>query len=341
MPVQYPTGITTEHQAVRTATGLFDVSHMGEFEVRGAQAADLIQYLTSNDVSKLDVGQAQYSTLLTERGTVLDDLIVYRRDDHFLLVVNAGGRERDLAWIRQHAGDFDAEIVDRSDEIALLALQGPAAERMLQPLTETDLASLAYYRFREGRVAGIDALISRTGYTGEAGFELYVPSENGAQLWRSLLEAGAADGLLPVGLGARDALRLEMGYILYGTDLDETRTPLEAGLGWVTKLDKGEFLGREALVEQKAQGVAERLVGFKLLERGFPRKGYEIQRDGVRVGEVTSGIVSPSLGHGIGLGYVAADAAKAGTRLDVVIRNQTATAEVVRPPFYTQGSAKG
>jgi aminomethyltransferase len=341
MPVQYPTGITAEHHAVRRAAGLFDVSHMGEVEIRGPQALDLLQYVTSNDVSRIEVGQAQYGVLLSERGTMLDDLIVYRLADHYLAVVNGAGRERDVAWLREHAARFDVDVVDRSDDFALLALQGPAAERVLRRLTDLPLGEIGYYRFREGDIDGVPAIVSRTGYTGELGFELYVPTERGAALWRGLLDAGRDDGLLPAGLGARDSLRLEMGYILFGTDADDGRTPLEAGLGWATKLDKGEFLGREALREQKQRGVAERLAGFRLLERGFPRAGYEITRDGDAVGRVTSGVVSPSLGQGIGLGYVAADAAKPGTRVDVVIRNQRIAAEIVRPPFYTEGSAKG
>lgn len=341
MPVQYPTGITAEHQAVRTAAGLFDVSHMGEVEIRGSQALDLLQHVTSNDVSRVEVGQAQYGALLTEHGTVLDDLIVYRFDDRYLAVVNGAGRERDVEWLRTQAQAFDVEVVDRSDDYALLALQGPAAERILQPLTDTALGEIAYYRFREGEVAGVPAIISRTGYTGELGFELYVPAERGAELWRALLAAGADAGLVAAGLGARDSLRLEMGYVLYGSDLDDRRTPLEAGLGWVTKLDKGEFLGRDVLQRQKAEGPAERLAAFRLLERGFPRHGYEVRLDGERVGEVTSGTMSPSLGYGIGLGYLAAAAAKPGTRVEVVIRGQPVAAEVVRPPFYTGGSAKG
>jgi aminomethyltransferase len=340
MPVQYPSGITAEHRAVRTAAGLFDVSHMGEFEVRGPQALDLVQHVTTNDASRLEVGQAQYSTLPAEDGTLLDDLLVYRFDDHYLLVVNASNRERDLEWIRRFAGRFDAELRDRSDEIALLALQGPKAAAVLAPLTDVDLESIAYYHFREGRVAGRPAVVSRTGYTGEDGFELYVANEDAAPLWRALLEAGAPEGVVPAGLGARDSLRLEMGYALYGNDLDERRTPLEAGLGWVVKLDKGEFVGRDALVRQKEAGVAERLAGFRLLERGFPRHGYPVRHEGEPAGEVTSGVLSPSLGQGIGMAYLPAAAAKPGTRIEVMIRDQPVPAEVVRPPFYREGSVR-
>jgi aminomethyltransferase len=341
MPVQYPAGITAEHHAVRRAAGLFDVSHMGEVDVRGPQALDLLQHVTSNDVAKIEIGQAQYGALLTERGTVLDDLIIYRMPDRYMAVVNGAGRERDVAWLLEQAAGFDVEVVDRSDDLALLALQGPAAEGILQPLTETPLSEIAYYRFREGDVAGVPAIISRTGYTGELGFELYVPAARAAELWRALLAAGEPHGLLPAGLGARDSLRLEMGYVLYGSDVDENRTPLEAGLAWVTKLDKGEFLGSGVLRRQKAEGVAERLAGFRLLDRGFPRHGYEIRLDGDRVGEVSSGTMSPSLGCGIGLGYVAVAAARPGTRVEIVIRGQPVAAEIVRPPFYAGGSAKG
>ncbi|HET7321821.1 MAG TPA: glycine cleavage system aminomethyltransferase GcvT, partial [Longimicrobiaceae bacterium] len=233
MPVQYPTGITAEHQAVRTAAGLFDVSHMGEVEVWGERARDFVQFVTTNDVDRVEVGQAQYSTLPNEEGKLLDDLLVYRFPDHYLLVVNASNREKDVAWMRRYADRFGVELRDRSDEIALLALQGPRAAEILGRLTDEDLDSLGYYRFREGQVDGRPAIISRTGYTGEDGFELYVANEDAAPLWRRLLEAGADEGLIPAGLGARDSLRLEMGYALYGNDLDETRTPLEAGLGWV------------------------------------------------------------------------------------------------------------
>jgi aminomethyltransferase len=340
MPVQYPSGITAEHRAVRSAAGLFDVSHMGEFEVRGPQALELVQHVTTNDASRLEVGQAQYSTLPAENGTLLDDLLVYRFPDHYLLVVNASNRERDLEWIRSHAGGFDAEVRDRSDEIALLALQGPNAAAILARLTDLDLEEIAYYHFREGTVAGRPAIVSRTGYTGEDGFELYVANADAVPLWRAILEEGAAEGVVPAGLGARDSLRLEMGYALYGNDLDETRTPLEAGLGWVVKLDKGDFVGREALVRRKEQGVDERLAGFRLLERGFPRHGYPVRHEGRPAGEVTSGVLSPSLGQGIGMAYLPAAAAKPGTRVEVVIRDQPVPAEVVRPPFYREGSVR-
>jgi aminomethyltransferase len=340
MPVQYPTGIVKEHQAVRNAAGLFDVSHMGEFEVRGPGALDLVQHLLTNDASKLDVGQAQYTVLCQEDGTALDDCLVYRFDDHYMVVVNAANLEKDRAWFEKAAADFDVEFADRSEEIGLLALQGPKAQSILGRLTDADLEAIRFYRFTEGAVAGKDAVISRTGYTGEDGFELYLAAADAAHVWRELLEAGEEDGLIPAGLGARDSLRLEVGYILYGNDLDERRTPLEANLGWVVKLGKDDFVGRDALARQKEEGPTEKLVGFVLRDRGFPRQGYEIRVDGEPAGEVTSGVLSHSTGQGIGMGYVPAAAASPGTEIEVVIRDRAIPAEVVRPPFYTEGSLR-
>ncbi len=340
MPVQYPTGITAEHRAVRETAGLFDVSHMGEIEVWGERARDFVQHVTTNDVDRVDVGQAQYSTLPNERGTLLDDLIVYRFPDHYLLVVNASNREKDLEWISRFAPEFGVELRDRSEEIALLALQGPKAEGILSRIADAELGSLGYYRFRTGRMDGRPAVVSRTGYTGEDGFELYVDAADAVAVWRRLLEVGGPEGLVPAGLGARDSLRLEMGYPLYGNDLDEAHTPLEAGLGWVTKLDKGVFVGRDALRRQKEEGVPARLVGFRLLERGFPRHGYPVRYGGRVVGEVTSGTLSPSLGGGIGMAYLPPQAARPGTRVEIMIRDQPFAAEVVRPPFYTGGSVR-
>ena len=340
MPVQYPAGITAEHRAVREAAGLFDVSHMGEFVVSGPQALDLVQHISVNDVSRVEVGQAQYSAMCLESGGVVDDLIVYRFADRYMLVVNAANLAKDLEWILGHADDFDAELVDRSEATALLALQGPAAEEILAPLAEADLDRIAYYRFTEAPVAGVPAVISRTGYTGEDGFELYLPADHAVGLWRALLDRGEAAGILPAGLGARDSLRLEMGYALYGNDLDEEHTPLEAGLGWITKVDKGEFVGRDALRGQKEAGVARRLVGLRLIEKGFPRPGYAVLSDGERVGELTSGTVSPSLGIGIGMGYVPVELSKPDTELQVDLRGKPAAAIVQKPPFYTEGSIR-
>lgn len=340
LPIHYLPGITAEHHAVRTAAGLFDVSHMGELEVRGERSLEFVQHVTTNDVSKLEVGQAQYSTLLNDDGKLLDDLLVYRFADRYMLVVNGSNREKDLAWISRYAGDFGVQIQDRTDEIALLALQGPKAQAILAELTDTDLDSIRYDRFREGIVGGFPAIISRTGYTGEDGFELYIPAEDAAAVWRRLLEVGAPHGAIATGLGCRDSLRLEMGFALYGNDLDEGRTPLEAGLAWVVKLDKPEFVGRDALLRQKAEGVRSRLVGFRLSERGFPRRGYGVSAGGQTVGEVASGVLSPTLGYGIGMAYVPVAHAKPGTEIGIVIRNQTLDATVVRPPFYTGGPAR-
>jgi aminomethyltransferase len=340
MPVQYPTGIVKEHQAVRSAAGLFDVSHMGEFEIRGPEALDLVQHLLTNDASRLQIGQAQYTVLTSPDGTALDDCILYRFPDHYMLVVNAGNLAKDRSWFERAAVGYDVQFADRSESFALLALQGPRAEAILARLTDADLGSVKFYHFTEGRVADVEAVISRTGYTGEDGFELYVPAVDAPRLWRELLRAGEPEGLVPAGLGARDSLRLEVGYILYGNDLDERRTPLEAGLGWVVKLDKGDFVGRDALKRQKEAGVTTRLVGFVLREKGFPRQGYEIRYQGEPAGEVTSGVLSHSTGQGVGLGYVPAEAAKPGTAIEVLIRDRPVPAEVVRPPFYTEGSLR-
>jgi aminomethyltransferase len=340
MPVHYPGGITAEHHAVRNAAGLFDVSHMGEFEVRGERALEFVSAIATNDPTRLEPGQAQYSTLVNDEGKLLDDLLVYRFPDHWMLVVNGANREKDFRWVSARAGAFGLEVRDRSDEIALLALQGPRAEEILARLTGADLPAIPYYRFAPGEVDGAPATISRTGYTGEDGFELYLDAADAPRVWRRLLEAGRDAGLVPAGLGARDSLRLEMGYALYGNDLDEETTPLEAGLGWVVKLDRGDFVGADALRRQKEAGVGRRLAGFRLKERGFPRPGYEVVVDGAPAGRVTSGVLSPTLGEGIGMAYVPPHAAKPGTEIGVVIRGRAVPAEVVRPPFHRGGSVR-
>lgn len=339
MPVQYPTGITAEHRAVREQAGLFDVSHMGEFRVVGEGALDLIQRITVNDAARMEVGQAQYSAMCFEDGGVVDDLLVYRFPDDYMLVVNAANLEKDLSWIRSHAADLDVEVRDDSDDTALLALQGPEARGILRPLTGVDLDAIRYYRFAEGEVAGVPAVISATGYTGEDGFELYVPAAEAAGLWRRILEEGGTR-VVPAGLGARDSLRLEVGYPLYGNDLDAEHTVLESGLGWITKLDKGAFVGRDALRAQKEEGLARRLVGLTIRERGFPRPGYPILADGREVGALTSGTVSPSLGYGVALGYVPAELASEGTSLEVDARGRRLAAVVTRPPFFKEGSIR-
>ena len=338
MPVQYPSGITAEHRAVRNACGLFDVSHMGEFMVRGPGALDLVQRISVNDAATIEIGQAQYSAMCLESGCVIDDLIIYRFEDRYMLVVNASNMEKDWAWVHRHAADFDVEIEDVSDQTALLALQGPNAREVLRPLADLDVDTVKYYRFREGTVAGVPAVISGTGYTGEDGFELYVPADRAAELWAALLDAGSEQGLIPAGLGSRDSLRLEVGYALYGNDLDEEHTTLESGLGWVTKLDKGDFVGREALAAQKASGLTRRLVGLRLTGKGFPRPGYSVAFEGAVVGNVTSGTVSPTLGFGVALGYVPVELSKAGTTVQIDARGRLIDAVVQRPPFYTEGS---
>ena len=340
MPVQYSRGIRAEHSAVRERAGLFDVSHMGEFEVRGAGALDLVQWLTTNDASRMEVGQAQYSAFCDEKGCVLDDLLVYRFEDRYLLVVNAANRDKDWAWVTRHASRFDCEVRDVSDRTALLALQGPSAASVLAGLTEANLEAVGYYRFTTGEVAGAPAMVARTGYTGEDGFELYLEAGDAPGVWRALLEAGADHGLEPTGLGARDSLRLEMGYALYGNDLDEEHSALESGLGWVVKPGKGDFSGRDALVRQKAEGIPRRLVGVRLLERGFPRPGYEIVAEGEVAGTLTSGTVSPSLGEGIAMGYLPTPLAVPRTQVAVRIRRADIPAEVARPPFYRHGSIR-
>ena len=340
MPVQYPTGILEEHRAVRTKAGLFDVSHMGEVDVRGPDALALVQHITTNDASKLEVGQAQYSVMCRADGSAIDDCIVYRFADRYMIVVNAANRTKDFDWIMAHAADRHVMVTDISDEIGLLALQGPLAASILTRLTNVDLEGIRYYHFAEGMVDGGPAIISRTGYTGEDGFELYVAAGATASLWRRLLEVGGPDGLVPVGLGARDSLRLEMGYALYGNDIDEQHTPLEAGLGWVTKLDRDDFIGRDALAKQKEAGVDQKLVGFLLKERGFPRHGYPVRWQGKDVGEVTSGAHAPSLNVGVGMAYVPSAAAKPGTPIEIVVRDRAVAAEVTRPPFYKDGSIR-
>ena len=340
MPVQYPTGITAEHRAVREACGLFDVSHMGDFAVRGPDALRLVQTISVNDASRIEVGQAQYSAMCREHGGIVDDLLVYRFADRYMLVVNAANLAKDWAWVTRHAEGLDVVVDDVSESTALLALQGPAARRVLAPLTDVALDAVGYYRFAEGAVAGVPAVVSATGYTGEDGFELYLAAPDATRVWRALLDAGAPHGLTPAGLGARDSLRLEVGYALYGNDLTEEHTTLEAGLGWITKLDKGDFVGRAALAAQKADGVTRRLVGLRVTDRGFPRPGYDVVSDGEVVGAVTSGTVSPTLGYGIALGYVPVELSKPETELEIDARGRRVGAVVVRPPFYTEGSIK-
>jgi aminomethyltransferase len=336
MPVQYPTGITAEHKAVREKAGLFDVSHMGEFIVRGPQAVEFVNYVTTNDVAALKPGQAHYSTILREDGTIVDDCLVYRADDRVLMVVNGSNIDKDFAHISRFVGDFDVTLDDISDQIALLALQGPNAMRILQQHTDVDLSKIGYYEFTTGKVSGVDKVyISRTGYTGEDGFELYAPAERAETIWNALTASGE---VTPAGLGARDSLRLEMGMALYGNDLDDTTTPLEASLGWLVKMKKGNFVGRDALAKQKEQGLTRKLVGFTTQERAFPRHGYPVFANGKPSGEVRSGTMSPTLGIPIGTAYVPPESAAEGSPLEIEIRGKRVAAVVQKMPFYKNGS---
>ena len=327
MPVQYG-GIKAEHEAVRTAAGLFDVSHMGEVVIRGPQAEEAVQRLVTRDVSRLSVGQAGYAAVCYESGGTVDDVLVYRTPDDFLIVVNASNREKDVAHFREHTEDLDAQVADESDDWALLALQGPRAVELLQPFTETDLSSIKYYRYEVGEVDGAYAVLSRTGYTGEDGLELFVRPNDAPGVWRRLMEAGAT----PVGLGARDTLRLEAGMCLYGNELDAETTPLEAGIGFAVNLDKKQgFVGQEALRRENEEGLKKRLVGFKVEGRGIARHDYPVAVGGETVGSVTSGTLSPTLGEAIGLALVTPDVED---EFEVVIRNRPVAARTVPLPFY-------
>ncbi|ACL66051.1 glycine cleavage system T protein [Anaeromyxobacter dehalogenans 2CP-1] len=334
MPVQY-SGILAEHETVRTRVGLFDVSHMGEVVFRGPRAIAALGRLFTNDLSKVADGQAQYGCLCRDSGGIVDDVVVYRRSAEDLLVcVNAGNRQKDFEWLAGHAAG--ADVRNESDDWAQLALQGPLAAQLLQRLTTVNLSAMRSYRFGEGEVAGVRCIVARTGYTGEDGFELFCRSDLGPRLWDALMEAGVPERIAPCGLGARDSLRLEMAYRLYGSDMDETTTPLEAGLAWVVKLDKGDFIGREALLKQKEQGLSRKLVGFQLTDAGIPRHGYPVLQDGRKVGDVTSGTKSPSLGTAIGLAYVPPALAAEGSTFAVEIRGRAAAAKAVKTPFYTR-----
>ena len=336
MPVQYPTGITAEHHAVRRKAGLFDVSHMGEFFVRGPQALEFVNHVTTNDVAALKPGQAQYSTILREDGTTVDDCLVYREGDGLMMVVNGSNIDKDFTHLSEYLHRFDATLVDRSEQIALLALQGPDAARILQKHTDIDLAGIRYYEFVTGDIAAVtDVVISRTGYTGEDGFELYFQAEDAETIWKALTATGE---VTPAGLGARDSLRLEMGMALYGNDLDDTTTPLEAGLGWLVKMKKGDFVGRDALVRQKEEGLRRRLVGFTTTERSFPRHGYAVFANGEASGEIRSGTMSPTLGIPIGTAYVPPGSAAEGSPLEIEIRGRRIAATVQKMPFYKDGS---
>jgi aminomethyltransferase len=342
MPVEY-SGITNEHLAVRTRAGLFDVSHMGEIEIAGRGALEAVQWISSNDASKLSIGQAQYAGLLTTDGTFIDDMLVYRMaSSHFMLVVNAANTAKDFAWISEQVKAVgDAAVVDSSSRYALISIQGPAARPVLQPLTAVDLGEIRYYWFAYGEVAAARVTISRTGYTGEDGYEIFVPPQMAERVWLALLESGKGADVIPCGLGARDTLRLEAAMRLYGNDIDESTNALEAGLGWTIGWKKPAFIGRERLAEQKATGIARTLVGFEVLERGIARQGYTVTSEGNEIATVTSGTQTPFLKKAIGMAYVPVSFSPPGSRIDIDIRGRATKARVVPLPFYKRVMGSG
>lgn len=342
MPISY-TSLKEEHHIVRNGVGVFDVSHMGEFIVRGKEAIDLLQKVTTNDVAKLEIGAAQYSCLPNLKGGIIDDLLVYRLPEDqcaegeqaFMLVVNASNIEKDWDWINAQ-NSFDTKLINISDQTGLLAVQGPKATAAIQALTEVDLSAIPYYHFTKGRFAGVDnVLISATGYTGAGGFELYVQNDSLLKVWDALFEAGKAHNIQPIGLGARDTLRLEMGFCLYGNDIDDSTSPIEAGLSWITKLKKGAFNSSEIFNQQKAEGISRKLVGFQVEDRRVPRQGYAIEDEaGTTIGQVTSGTLSPSLEIPIGMGYVSKAFSKVGSSIFIVAGKKRLKGTVTKPPFY-------
>jgi len=334
MPLKYSSDIE-EHTCVRNGVGVFDVSHMGEFLIEGTDALALIQKIISNDASKLTDGQALYSCLMNGKGGIVDDLLVYRfNDKKYMLVVNAANIEKDKNWILKWNDFNEVKFTDISEQTSLLAVQGPKAEKVLQKLTKEDISSIPFYHFRQMELSGItDIIVSATGYTGAGGFEVYIPNEYVESIWNQIFEAGREEGIKPIGLGARDTLRLEKGYCLYGNDINDETSPLEAGLGWVVKLNKGDFLSSKLLKKQKEEGISKKLVALKVVEKGIPRKGYEIHFEGKKVGTVSSGSFSPTLKTGIGLGYVPKELASVGTYLELINKNRKIEVEVVKLPF--------
>lgn len=334
MPVQYA-GVIEEHHTVREKAGLFDVSHMGEINVKGKDAFAYVQYLITNDVSRIQDGQILYSPMCYPHGGIVDDLLVYRYGkEHFFIVVNASNTDKDFAWMKEKAEGFDIDLENVSNQFAQLALQGPLSEKILQRLTKVDLAEIKYYWFKHGEVEGIPCLISRTGYTGEDGFEIYLAPEKASQLWKKILEEGASEGIQPIGLGARDTLRFEARLPLYGNELGNDITPLEAGLSIFVKLDKENFVGKEALLEQKLNGIPRKLVGIEMIDRGIARSHYPLQKNGEEVGFVTSGSFSPTLNKNIALGLIRSEFAQIGETLDVMIRGRAIKAKIIPSLFY-------
>ncbi|MEK9629318.1 MAG: glycine cleavage system aminomethyltransferase GcvT [Nitrospinota bacterium] len=333
MPIQFK-GVIQEHQCVRDGVGIFDVSHMGEIEISGPEAKNLIQYLVTNDIEPMQNNQALYTLMCLETGGVVDDLLVHRfSEDHYFLCVNASNSDKDFEWILKNSGNFNASVKNTSPQTAQLAVQGKHSEELVQKLCDIQLSEIEYYHFRKAKIQNFECIVARTGYTGEDGFEIYVDSNVAETVYKSLIEKGQPYDLQPIGLGARDTLRMEMGYALYGNELSENGNPLEAGLGWVIKLQKEDFLGKAALKKQKDAGLSQKLVGIRLLDRGVPRPHYRVLKDGSPVGELTSGTFSPSLNTGIGLCYVSTEYAKPGTNLDVEIRKSNVPAEVIKLPF--------
>ncbi|MGH8003307.1 MAG: glycine cleavage system aminomethyltransferase GcvT [Limisphaerales bacterium] len=338
MPVFY-CGITEEHRKVRSSVGVFDLSHMGEFRVTGSKALDFLQKTTTNDVAKLAIWDVQYSLMCHPEGGIVDDLLVYHLPDSYLLVVNAANIEKDFDWLASHKLE-GVTLTDESDQTALIAIQGPKAEALMAKLTDFELSNLGYYKAARAKVCGQEILFSRTGYTGEDGFELYIAPEGAEFFWRKIMEAGKEFDIEPIGLGARDTLRLEMKYMLNGYDIVASTNPMDAGLGWVVKLAKGDFIGKAPIEKMKAEGIKRKLVCFEMAERAIPRKGCGIYASGQKTGEVTSGTFSPSLEKGIGLGYVPAAFSDVGTKLEIDIRGKNTPATVVSAPFYKNGTRK-
>jgi aminomethyltransferase len=338
LPVQF-SSIKEEHEAVRTKAGLFDVSHMGEFEVSGPNALSFLQYTMTNDVSKLQTGQAQYTAMCYEDGGTVDDLLIYKKNENdFLLVVNASNIEKDFEWLQKHKPE-GVELVNVSTDFAQLAIQGPESESILQRLTDTDLSEIGFFRFQENvLLAGVPALVSRTGYTGEDGFEIYLHTSNAVELWKAILEAGTEDGLLPAGLGARDTLRFEAKLALYGQELTKDITPIEAGIGFAVKTDKeADFIGKEVLAQQKKEGAPRKLVGIEMIDKGIPRTHYEVFKGEKKIGEVTTGTQSPTLKKNLGLALLEKEFSEMGTEVEVQVRQKRLKAKVVPSPFYKRG----